>query len=127
MTVRPRLRVSNPREMEALLLGLALQSWCQLTGPERSAIPPLYSGHYRYRMERPGREDWQSALENARRGIGDCEDLATHRVAELWRDGVRGARPKILQVSPNLFHVVVAHPDGTIEDPSRRLGMKGPG
>jgi len=52
--------------------------------------------------------------------------LACWRAAELRQHGER-ARVLVKQVKPRLFHVVVLRQDGTIEDPSKRLGMKGAG
>jgi len=61
-----------------------------------------------------------------RHRFGDCEDLSAWRVAELRLGGVR-AIPWVVQSGNRLYHVQVRYPDGTIEDPSRRLGMRGKG
>lgn len=92
--------------------------------------PPLYETDVVYRPERFA-ENWQDIPNVLSNGFGDCEDLATWRVAELrcaginarpwlvWRDkprptnARRGAR----------FHAVVMLPGGRIEDPSLALGM----
>jgi len=119
--ITPSLRVeASDRELEALLVGLALQDWVQLRAHR---LPLLYSGHYRYQREPPGRERWQSAVENARHRTADCEDLAAHRVAEYWMKGIR-AMPSVIGITPTLRHVIVRMPDGTTEDPSKILGMK---
>lgn len=60
--------------------------------------------------------------------VHNCEDLACWRVAELRvRFGI-GARPTYTsQVRPDgsyLYHILVELPDGSIEDPSRNLGMR---
>jgi hypothetical protein len=60
--------------------------------------------------------------------VHNCEDLACWRVAELrTRFGI-DARPTFTsQVRPDgshLYHILVRLPDGRIEDPSRRLGMR---
>ena len=55
------------------------------------------------------------------------EDLSVYRVGELWVAGERAARPKVIDVRPGLKHCVVLRADGTIEDPSKRLGMNGRG
>lgn len=124
MAVRATITASTTPELEALVMGLVLVSLAQMADPPVAAyIPPLYSGKVRYVREPPGRERWQSAKETAARGYGDCEDLVGYRVAELIRSGIN-ARPKVLEINPTLRHVVVQHPDGTIEDPSAKLGMK---
>lgn len=111
-------------ELEGLVDGLALQSYAQLLDPVTAPkIPTLYTSTIRYKNEPAGREIWQSAYETARLGRGDCEDLVAYRLAELWRDGIR-ARAKVLTISPMLRHVVVLHRDGSIEDPSKAMGMK---
>jgi hypothetical protein len=117
--------VSNA-ELEGLVDGLALQSYAQLLDPVTAPkIPTLYTSKIRYRNEPAGREIWQSAYETSQRGQGDCEDLVAYRLAELWRDGIR-ARARVLTISPMLRHVVVQHRDGTLEDPSKMMGMKSP-
>jgi hypothetical protein len=106
-----------------LLNGLALASWTEMQDPEtRRQIPELYSGKIRYKGERG--EQWQTALETARKGYGDCEDLASYRVAELWASGQDfGARVHVRRVTPSLLHVLVYRTGGFLEDPSAILGM----
>lgn len=89
-------------------------------------LPPLYGGTIRYVRERPLMERWQTALRVAMRGKGDCEDLAAYRVAELNLQGQK-ASAFASQVTPILVHIRVRLADGTIEDPSAKLGMKGAG
>jgi len=123
MSVRPTMHVTSNAELEALVFGLATASHRQLTDPKLSGkIPPLYTSKIRYRLEPYGRERWQTALETARLGEGDCEDLVAYRLAELWRDGVK-AVPHVYTVRPGLRHVVIRHRDGSLEDPSRARGM----
>jgi hypothetical protein len=110
--------------LRGALTGLALSSLAQMRDPELArAIPSLYGGTIRYRAEERGHEDWQTALETARRGLGDCEDLAAYRLAELWRDGEKHARIRVIAVNPHLRHIVVQRADGSLEDPSKKLGM----
>lgn len=89
--------------------------------------PLLYTTNVRYELEPPGREDWQDWPTTLRRGVGDCEDLANMRSAELFVKAGIKARPTFIwkpkQDGSNLYHIIVAKPDGTEEDPSRRLGM----
>jgi hypothetical protein len=89
-------------------------------------IPPLYGGAIRYALEGRNhhgqrRERWLCAPEVARYGYGDCEDLACYRAMELrllGEDAMAIARP-----TPIGWHIQVRRGDGTIEDPSARLGM----
>lgn len=90
-------------------------------------LPPLYRAGVRYVREQ-GTENWQDCIKVFNRGYGDCEDLACWRVAELRNQGKK-AQPYIRwRVNPEngmlIYHVMVMRPNG-IEDPSKRLGMKG--
>jgi hypothetical protein len=90
-------------------------------------LPNLYQGGCYYEVEPAGREDWQDVITNFRRKSADCEDLACHRAAELQvRSGVnawpRFTRRKRSNGS-HLYHIQTRYPDGSIEDPSRVLGM----
>ena len=93
-------------------------------------LPTLYNAGIRYKREerdpRTGKrlEEWLTAAEVYQRRSGDCEDLAALRVAELRLRGVK-ARIWLRHVSAHLWHVLVRLPDGSFEDPSARLGMKG--
>lgn len=80
-----------------------------------------------YQQEPTGQEDWKDIPTCLRDGFADCEDLACWRAAELTvRHGIP-ARPVAKgKVRPNgsmLYHITVLYPDGTSEDPSRKLGM----
>lgn len=121
--------------------------------PQR--FPPLYKTGVRYdRMEPPpgsacGDDDWQDIVVTYEKKMGDCEDLACIRVAELReRWGVAAAPMVTLRrdgdgvgTPRHLYHVMVRWPEtlprGTrypstvrresgmlIECPSRVLGMK---
>jgi len=92
----------------------------------RRKLPPIYQSGVRYVREPPGREHWLRADEVYEDGEGDCEDLATWRAAELRRKGIP-AMAIAKRSGRRKFHAIVVFPDGTIEDPSRRLGMKGKG
>lgn len=86
--------------------------------------PKLYASGVRYRAEPKGREKWLTIPKVLSRGHGDCEDLAAWRAAELQRAGI-AARVVVIRSGPKTFHAVVRWPGGRIEDPSRKLGMKG--
>lgn len=91
-------------------------------------LPLLYKSGIRYRREplvgSRRVERFQTARQTAKVGFGDCEDLAAYRVAELRLRGI-AAKPWVIQPSAKMFHVQVRYPDGKIEDPSARLGMRG--
>lgn len=95
-------------------------------------IPLLYESGVRYEAEPEGQEDWQDVLTcldtwKKRRQGSDCEDLASWRAAELQARGVEAHPVFVWRKMPNgshLYHIVVRWPDGRIEDPSRKLGMK---
>lgn len=128
MAVRLTMTVSTLRELEEAVNGLGRVCQAQMVDPENAGkIPPLYSGRIRYQRERPGEERWQSAEETARRGYGDCEDLAAYRLGELWAAGEKKARARVVTITPTLRHVMVARADGSLEDPSKKLGMGGKG
>lgn len=80
-----------------------------------------------YEREEEGHEDWQDIPTTLALGEGDCEDLACWRAAELTvKEGI-AARP-IFHVKQRanggmLYHILVQRPDGSLEDPSKKLGM----
>lgn len=88
-------------------------------------LPPLYKSGVRYKREPkiPGRrEDWKTITQILKDKHGDCEDLTAWRVSELREQGIK-AMPWLTKHG-NTWHVVVRYPDGKIEDPSKRLGMR---
>jgi len=72
-------------------------------------------------------ETWQSIPWVLHRGYGDCEDLGAWRAAELRVKNGIAATPDVrvrrLPSGSWRAHVVVKYPDGSIEDPSAKLGM----
>lgn len=88
-------------------------------------LPSLYSSGVRYRREPPGqREHWKAYPEILKTGFADCDDLSAARVGELIATGEDpGAKVHIYRTSPVTLHAVVLRSNGTIEDPSRVLGM----
>jgi len=69
-------------------------------------------------------EEFVTAHEVRRRGFGDCDDLGAWRAAELRIAGEQAqAIPKPSAVG---WHIVVRRGDGSLEDPSARLGMPVP-
>lgn len=106
--------------------------------------PRLYDSGVYYREEPPGKEDWPDIPNVLSQGWADCEDLAAYLTAErrvydgipaepvirwkhldadtLKRKGVKGTIPSN---GVWLVHCLTRLPDGTIEDPSKVLGMRG--
>lgn len=92
-------------------------------------LPGLYDSGARYIKEdydalHP--EDWLDVLEVLAQGGGDCEDLACYRAAELQVQGEKACavfHRKTLSGNRTLVHILVQRADGSLEDPSRRLGM----
>jgi len=88
--------------------------------------PPIYKSGVRYRREPPHEEKWDTWTHCLQRGYGDCEDLASWRVAELrFTGGDPYAQPWVIRTGPTTLHAVVRRGNGRIEDPSQRLGMPG--
>ena len=113
-------------------------------GESETVLPPLYASGVVYREEAPGREDWPDIPKVLGLGWGDCEDLAAWRAAELRVAGVEcepvikwqwiDRETMIAQGYPAaklpgrgvwLVHCCVRFPDGSVEDPSKILGMGG--
>ena len=96
--------------------------------------PSLYASGVRYARER-GTEDWSGIRCMLKTMRGDCEDLASWRVAELRERTGEPARPYLKFRRVNGFwhyHIQVMRyekvggvwlPKREIEDPSRILGM----
>lgn len=122
-------KVSGPAQMLSLLDELVAEgeSWFR-AHPE---VEHLYDLGIPYQRESAGDEDWQLPEVTISRGYGDCEDLAIFVSAWLIARGVdRQARPILsyrnIPGRGRLWHVQVERGDGTIEDPSKVCGMKGP-
>lgn len=102
-------------------------------------IPDVYAAGIRWTPERRT-EQWRSIADVlgfdpgiagtvpvVPSGITDCEDIASWRTAYLReREGERGARTDVVPGGAGMWHAVVRRADGTIEDPSARLGMPTP-
>lgn len=92
----------------------------------RHGAPALYRSGVRYQREPLGAENWRYIPAILRDGIGDCEDLAAWRVAELRE---RGENAKFLITKRQkrsgflVYHIKVLRANGKEEDPSRLLGM----
>lgn len=121
--VAPVRRSTKRADLAALLAALTAIDRYQIAVFN---LPPLYDAGVRYIREgAQPREEWRSAVEVIEHGGGDCEDLATYRAAELQ---LAGEDARAIAVRSSLgWHIVVRRGDGTIEDPSARLGMLGEG
>lgn len=102
---------------EQALEGLVRLDQAELSG---ASYPPLYDAGVKYKRE--PKEVWRPASIVLKDGWGDCEDLVAWRVAECRLQG-DAATARVYQAGPKTWHTVVEHADGTIEDPSRILGM----
>lgn len=108
-----------PEALEGALEGLVL---INDTLMDRSALPPLYFSGVRYRRERAG-DRWQTCEQVYSNRSGDCEDLCAWRTAELRRAGELDAMCIVRKAGPKMWHVLVLRSNGSIEDPSKILGM----
>ena len=91
------------------------------------STPPLYESGVVYEEEPGERDNWQDIPETIGLGKGDCEDLGCWRIAELRVRAEEHATPFITcrEVDTRtVYHIAVRRADGTIEDPSRLLGMR---
>lgn len=105
----------------------------QMARAKGRPFPLLYESGVRYEREKSrGYEDFadaQTVLRRASKGMGsDCEDLCAYRIAELQEQGELGADFRIYWRKPRrdgsmMMHVEVRRQDGSIEDPSRFLGL----
>lgn len=92
-------------------------------------VPPLYESGVRYRQEPKNTiEEFATIPVIYERLWGDCDDLAPARAAELRLEGnhaqVRIVWKKNRKNGHRMYHIVVRHQDGRIEDPSKILGMR---
>jgi hypothetical protein len=120
---------SLPREAQKAILRLALEALVRADREHLEAhpdTPKLYASGVRYEREPLRRDNWQNIPRTLALRNGDCEDLVSWRVAELQAAGELTAHPDVLvyELPGEVdFHIVVRRADGSVEDPSRRLGM----
>jgi hypothetical protein len=111
--------------LKAMLEALILANVFYLR--HRPDTPPLYAAGVPYVVEPPGRDNWQDIPRTLALREGDCEDLACYRIAELRVRHNENAMPYVTAKKIGtftLFHIQVERGDGTVEDPSRILGMR---
>jgi hypothetical protein len=124
--VRLAMPFSGARELG---IGLdALTAW-NIRAMQAKAIPGIYEAGVVYKREPICRtngvehicEEWLTAHEVLARGWGDCDDLGPYRAADLRLQGELAQA--IPRPSAAGWHIVVRRGDGSIDDPSARLGM----
>lgn len=113
------VRVVDRTHLRIALCGLVAMNQALLA---RGGIPALYSSGVSYRQEHP--DVWSTCDLVLARGFGDCEDLAAWRAAELRQAG-ENAIADVYRTGHRRWHCIVRRENGSIEDPSRRLGMGG--
>lgn len=123
--IRITLELPEAEPVYLLLLDalVAINVWARRTW----VFPSIYDGLIRYEAEPDGLELWASTPALFARRFGDCEDLAADRVSQLQLAGVPAATALSLEersVTGDRWHVLVQHPNGRIEDPSKALGMR---
>jgi hypothetical protein len=92
--------------------------------------PPLYKAGVRYKREN-GTEEWLDIPHVIAAGVGDCEDLACWRVAELRQQGIKASPYAKWRRIKGVYHYHAMvkrfdHGKPFLEDPSRKLGMGSP-
>lgn len=120
-----RSKVRTSKTIDILLRALTAVDMLYLL--EHPSTPRLYDSGVMYQEEPPGAEDWQDILTCLRLGWGDCEDLACWLAAEYQVRGIDAhpfASSQPLPDGSTLYHIRVRLPNGGIEDPSKKLGMR---
>jgi len=116
------------RSHRALLL--LLEALCRINEDllRTKACPHLYQSGVRYQPE-DGTEEWLDIPHVIEAGVGDCEDLACWRVAELRHAGMKAKPYAKWKRVDGVYHyhalVLREGKDGqpVLEDPSHHLGM----
>jgi hypothetical protein len=126
-----KVGASNPSNTDAfdpLRMALRLLTDMNVWILNHKRYPSIYNGRIRYKPEQLGKEEWLTIDKIHERGYGDCEDLACARAAEYQIRGIPAEPDCIAHFVQGILviHIQVHMPDGSIEDPSARLGMKGP-
>lgn len=122
MRIRMRVPTVGADSLGAALAALQTLNELWLRG-RRRPVPSLYESGVYYDPEQ-GTEDWLTIPDLYAAGVGDCEDLAAARAAELRVSGEDpGARAVAYRSGPTVWHAVVLRGTGEVEDPSLVLGM----
>jgi hypothetical protein len=123
----------NPDQKVAILYSMldALVLADTLYLQSNPGAPGVYQANLVYQPEEIGHDDWRDVPSILDHGGGDCEDLACFRVAELRVRTGENCKPyvswQLVQSQKygtfTLYHIRVQRADGSIEDPSKILGM----
>lgn len=121
-----------------VLLEALVQTNVMWLATHEAEYVPIYKLGVKWEPEQ-GTENWLSIPEiykAYREGVPvDCEDLAAARAAEIRYFGVPGLgkvraiadiRGRVVNGQVRM-HAFVRYPDGSVEDPSTKLGMPGDG
>jgi hypothetical protein len=116
-------------DIEAALAATVL---CNLHQMRCTPVPRLYESGVRYQREHclavnvpETCERFLTALQLLAERVGDCDDLASFRCAELIHTGEdTGATARAVRTQSG-WHAIVRRGNGMIEDPSAKLGMRG--
>lgn len=126
-----RVIIGVPRPLSRATLNHALEALVRINQDylrSHPGTPSIYDAGVRYAVEPDGFELWDPIPLVIARGAGDCDDLAAARAAELREAGETGARadcyPSRISQGRRTWHAIVVRADGTVEDPSARLGMR---
>ena len=119
--------LQDPAQFAAVVQGVLKVVVTQNRGQVRKGLPSLYRSGVRYREEPPDDDTFRDGESTLDRGHGDCAHLCAWRVAELQEAGepakIRIKWGPLREGAPRMFHVQIRRADGSIEDPSRILGM----
>lgn len=118
--------VGQARTVEELQAAIDGTTHANVAQIRAGGVPPLYVSGVVYERETRanaprGVERFQTANDAYNLGHSDCDGLAPWRAAECIVAGEK-ARAKVVKSAVG-YHVVVEREDGSIEDPSARLGM----
>jgi len=129
-----RIQVAVPEaNVQKPVLDAALESVTRLNEDllREKTVPTfdraVRKGGIKWKPEPPGQEHFDHAGVVARRGWGDCDDLAPWHAASLRHTGEDpGAKAVVYKSGPSRWHAVVERTDGNYDDPSRDAGMGKP-
>lgn len=122
-------QVIGPETLEPALEAVTRANEALIRAGASPTFDELLQRGVRWKPEPPwGHEAFDLGTTMMARGWGDCDDIAPMSAAT---DRVTGrdplARVVAIRSGPKMWHAVVAHADGTLEDPSKRAGMPSKG
>jgi hypothetical protein len=119
----------DPPDEIAQIIGDVVESlvardrrWIGRGRAEGAPRPTLYTSLVRYREDPCA---WKDAPTILRTHSGDCKDLVAWRLAELREEGEDARCHVVIRVFQGraTYHAQILRANGTIEDPSTRMGM----